>query len=220
MPMIGNIDVGSFIPAMSMPSFSPLTMIGITFGLLVAVGFVLFFRMSRYRILVEILEYINKGFVSKKGRYRQTMDKSNNMIYLQPMSGNLRIANFPANSFTKTFGLPMIGVKRTISVIRINQHTFNVFLPPEGNENVGQQKAYDTRSWLHAEQVRKANKALKASNTLNLIMILTPTFVLLTLVALLLIGLFMPITFFQYLTKKADAITNALLEVAKKKWGV
>jgi hypothetical protein len=51
-------------------------------------------------------------------------------------------------------------------------------------------------------------------------MILTPTFVLLILVALLLIGLFMPITFFQYLTKKADAITNALLEVAKKKWGV
>jgi hypothetical protein len=220
MVVVGNMDLGNLVPAISMPSFSPLTIVGITFGLLIAVVFVLLFRMSRYRILVEILEYINKGFVSKKGRYMLKLDKSNNMHYLQPMSGSLRIANFPANSFTKTYGLPWIGVKRVISVIRINQHTFNVFLPPEGDEDVGQQKAYDTRSWLHAEQVRKANKALKANNVINMVMILTPTIVVVVLIFLLLIGLFMPITFFQYLTKKADAITTAMLEVAKKKWGV
>ena len=220
MAELAGFNVGQWVPAIAPPQFSPFSIGMMLFAVVVGIFLLMLWRMSRYRILIEVLEYVNKGYVSKKLRYRKAIDKHNNMIYLQPMSGNLRISNFPNECFTKMFSMPLIGTKRFLSLIRINQHSFTVFMPPEPGSNLGTIRTFDTRSWLHAEQIRKVNKALKKGNFLELMSILAPTIIVVGLIVLLLVGIFMPITFYQYLTKKADAITAALLEIIKKKWGI
>lgn len=213
MPTIGGVEVSGWIPKVGMPAISPLSLWGILIGFLIALVLVFMFRISQYRIRVEILEYVNNGFVRKKFRYKKAYDKDNNMTYLSPMQGSMRIANFPNECFIKVRGMPIVGILRSICLIRINQNSFNVFLPAEGRDEYGEIRPYDTRSWLHAEQLRKVNKKIQKQNILYLLGIIAPSAVIIILVFMLLVGIFLPVVFYQHLLNRAEAITNALMAV-------
>lgn len=172
-------------------------------------------KMNQHRINVEIMEYVQGGYVSKYGRYAMVRDKKNQLEYLRPMFGKNRLPSFPTEVFQKTKGAPIIGMKRVLLLIKQNQYSYKVLLPPKNLVILGEVKYFDTLPWLFIEQKRQFLVKHKREKFLNALAVIAPIVVI-----LMALGFFISMIFLQasITTHEAEEITKAL-EVVKQVYG-
>lgn len=175
--------------------------------IIISVVLLVVFKMNKHRINVEILEYVQGGYVSKYGRFAVAKDKKTQLEYLRPMFGKKRLPAFPTEFFQKTKGIPIIGIKRVLLLIKQNQYSYKVLLPPNGNLLIGKVKYLDTLPWLFIEQKRQFLVQHKRERLLNALAIIAPIVVI-----LMALGFFIAMIFLQasITSHEAEEITKTL----------
>ncbi len=147
--------------------------------LIISALIVMIIKFISHRVMVEILEKVKGGYVSKGGRYAVVYDRKNDLAYLRPMWGKERLPNFPSEAFQKTKGVPFIGIKRELSLIKVNKYSYKASLPEPGTAKTGSIKYHDTLSWMFLEQRRKFLKKISKENIYYVLMVMAPIIVIL-----------------------------------------
>ncbi len=146
--------------------------------LIISTGLIVIVKFVSHRVFVEILERVEGGYVCKGGRYALVHDRKTDLGYLRPMWGPERLPSFPMEAFQKTRGAPFIGIKRELSLIKLNKYSYKVSLPEPGIEKYGIVKYYDTLSWVFLEQRRKFLKKISKEQIFQTLMVLAPILVI------------------------------------------
>jgi len=177
-----------------------------------AILLIVFMRMIKHRRLVEIYEEQKDGYVLKSGRYAVAFDKENNLEYLRPITGKKRLPNFPFNAWQKVNGVPFIGINRSISIIKRNEYSYRVLVPPDVETRQSSTEYADSLSWSFIEHKRKFDVKMKRTNMLYYLSIFAPSAIIIGSIVFFVVMMLLNAGIINNAADKINLATNTLAQ--------
>lgn len=176
-------------------------------------GIILLFmvmRMMSHRILVDFDDKVKNGYVIKSGRYAKVFDKKRRVFMLKPMFGGDVIPDVPTEYMQKTKGMPFIGPKRKLELLRINKHTLVAVTPEDSESN--EMKAYDINSQMWTFQYEKEAflRKLNKKDIFLKLSFLVPVFTIIMVMFMFGAALFVQMGLYNYFTNEIANATTIL----------
>jgi len=179
---------------------------------LLAIILIVFMRMSKHRRMVEIYEEQKEGYVLKSGRYAVAFDKENNLEYLRPVMGKKRLPNFPFNAWQKVNGIPFIGINRSISIIKRNEYSYRVLVPPDVETRKATTEYADSLTWSFIEHKRKFDVKMKRTNMVYYLSIFAPSAIIIGSIVFFTAMMLMNAGIINDAASKITQATNTLIQ--------
>lgn len=179
------MELTKILPKIPMIKITPTTIEQIFVGIMLTIVLFILYKCISNRICVEINEAVHKGVVPSSGRYRRVYNSRTKMHELRPMLGREPLPDFPHNAFQKVKDWPFFGIKRQLTLIKLNEYTYKVALPDLNIENDFKIIDYDVKGWVYNLMYSKFENRIRMSNLLYVLSIFAPI-----LVIILSIGIF------------------------------
>lgn len=154
----------------------------IIYALIFSLLMFMIIRFVQHRRLVNIYIKVKSGYIKTAGRYEISNDKNTNIEYLRPIFGSLRLPNFPGKYWQKTKGLPLIGITRTINIVKLNSYTYKpIDIDSDtGNVNIID---YNTIGFTYMEEYGKFLREKRKADIMYVLSFVAPSVVIITTIA-------------------------------------
>lgn len=175
-------------------------------------------RFLQHRNQVKIYEKVKDGYVITYGRYAVAYDKETKLEYLRPMFGSKRLPNFQLKYWQKAEGVPLIGVKRILSMVKQNEDSFKAILPPDKTEDhmLASIHYENTLNWVFYEQLRIFTKELQKKKLLDILALIAPLVVISASLIFLIVAIFTQSNLTMEAAKSIEKSTEILAAAVGK----
>jgi hypothetical protein len=146
----------------------------ILYGLLIVVFVWLIYKYASCRIIVETHEKVRGGYIIRKGRYGKYKDKSTGLQYLGSMWGGKKLPYFSPKFYYKLYGMPLVGINRQLSIIKINDYSYKVIQPPKDVDAFAEGDYVETMPWVFMNEKTIFLKKFKQSEFWHKLTIYAP----------------------------------------------
>ena len=174
---------------------------------------IILIKFMSHRVIVEVYEKTRGGYVVKGGRYAIAYDAKLGLEYLRPMWGKTRLPMFPLEYFQVTRGMPIIGVKREIMLIKQNHYSYKVLYPTNDFDNEGKIIYTDSLAWIYLEHKRKFIEQTNKEEFIQRMFMVVPVVMIIMAIIFWIVMMFLQASITSH---EADQITqtlNAIKEV-------
>ena len=171
-------------------------------------------KFNQNRRLIEIYEKVEGGYVTSKRRYGTKFDKDNLLAYLKPMFGKDKLPDFSYGCWQKTKGIPFIGIRRVLYLLKLNKHSYQVLIPPK-YKSEPLTKYENTLSWVFIEQKREFLKKYNKEKFLEFLVIAAPCFIIVGCIIFWSVAMFTQAQIYDHAADKIDTTTRIIVELVK-----
>ena len=184
------------------------------FFLSLLAAFFVFIKFQKSRILVETLEYVDKGFISKSGRYNIILDPKTKTKHLKPIFGKKTLYCPQNKYFKKVDGMAFIGINRHISFIKDGKDVKAVLPTNDINPNA-EIHILDYRRWLFLKEREEFLRKIDKDKIVFLLSIYAPLIVVISTILFFAVTIMYQIGVLNNLSSEISKISDALINTIK-----
>lgn len=180
------------------------------FVLSIMAAIFVFMQFSKHKIMVEVLEYVDGGFISKSFRCCKMKDRRTRTKHLKPMFSKKTLYQ-PSNMyFKKVNGMPFIGVNRHITFIK-DGVDLKAVLPSKDTSNLAEVSILDYRRWFFLKQREEFLRNINKDKIMFLLSIYAPLIVIVSTILFFAITIIYQIGVINNISHEIKEISKAII---------
>jgi len=179
---------------------------------------ILYFYLSRFlqhKHQVNVFNVVKGGIIKTSSRYTLARDKETGIEYLRPIFGSKRLPAFDEKYFQKTKSLPIIGINRTINILKINDYTFK---PITINNKTGVSTVEENKTglgYIYMNEYREFISRKKKGDMIYILSIVAPSVVILGAIGFWIIAILLQANVVEQSTDAIKQVTEVLIQYVR-----